>query len=116
LLVAPLVIVPLGWLISHIARELQISEATIISKPFVGPTTVLRWSEIDSSEQFPAFSLTPERVTVYRLIAGTGRSIAFTSQIGGFDERMSAIKIRTDAVQTLARPSWWRRIIFRGFP
>jgi len=116
LIVAPLLIVPLGWLISHIAREVQISDATIIGRPFLGPATGLKWSEIQSSEQFVVFSLQPERVMVYRLVADGGRSIAFTSQIGGFDELMSAISLRTHALRTLTRPVWWRRIIFRGFP
>jgi len=116
LIIAPLLIVPLGWLISHVAREVQISDATIIGRPFLGPATGLKWSEIQSSEQFVVFSLQPERVMVYRLVAGGGRSIAFTSQIGGFHELMSAINLRTHALRTLTRPVWWRRIIFRGFP
>jgi hypothetical protein len=108
--------VPEGWLISHVAREISVSDVLIRSRPFFGRATSLGWPEIESAEQFIVFSLERERPRVYRLVARGGRSVTFTSQIGEFDELLSAIRTRTTVLDDLASPAWWKRLIFRGFP
>jgi hypothetical protein len=57
-------LVPEGWLVSHVAREISVSDALIRSRPFFGRATFLRWPEIESAEQFIVFSLERERPTV----------------------------------------------------
>jgi hypothetical protein len=108
--------VPEGWLVSHVAREISVSDVLIRSRPFFGRATSLGWPEIESAEEFSVFSLERERPTVYRLVARGGRSVTFTSQIGEFDELLSAIRTRTTVLDDLASPACWKRLIFRGFP
>lgn len=108
--------VPEGWLISHVAREIELSDSEIRGKPFLGRTVALEWSEIESGERFLVFTLDFTRTYVYRLISHGRGSIAFTSQIGGFDDLIKVIQTRTAALDDPLDPSWWRKLIFRGFP
>jgi len=111
------VVVPHTWLLTHIAREIRISEEAIQSKPYLGPTTTLAWAEIEAAESWTTWTTRHSNVPgVFRLVANRGRSVAFTSQIEGFDELVSAIKNHSRALDTAASPPWWRRLVYRGFP
>jgi hypothetical protein len=111
-------LVPETWVLTHIAREIQVSKEAIWSKPYLGAPTTLAWAEIEAAESYAVFSFSLQRdvTTVFRLIADRGRSVAFTSRIEGFDELVSAIKDRSRALDAVASPPWWRRLVYRGFP
>jgi hypothetical protein len=109
------IIVPEAWLLSHIGREIQTSDAEIRSKPYLGRAVALRWSEVACAERFVTFSLVGNFPTVYRLCSSDGRSVAFTSHIGAFDELIATIESRTRALREVRDPPWWRKVIFRGF-
>lgn len=113
---ATAVLVPEIWIVTHIAKELRLSDQVIQSTPLVGRTVSLRWGEIESAEQFSAFTMDFTRTDVIRLVAGDRRAVAFTSQIVGFEELMNAIRTRTSTLDGIVEPSWWRRLVFRGWP
>jgi len=109
-------VVPEGWIISHVAREIELSDSEIQSKPFLGRSVALRWSDVESAERFLVFTFDRTRPDVYRLISRDRGSLAFTSKIGGFEELVEVIRSRTPVLEELAEPPWWRKLIYRGFP
>jgi hypothetical protein len=110
------VLVPEAWVVTHIAREIQISNEIIRGKPFLGRTTALSWAAVESAECFAVFTLrTGPLPKVYRLIATGGQAVAFTSEMRGFDQLMKAIGKRTSALEAVTEPPWWRRLVYRGF-
>jgi hypothetical protein len=110
-------LVPEVWALTHIAREIRLSEDAIWSKPYLAAPTTLAWAEIEAAESYTVFTLRLPREdpTVFRLIA-TGGSVAFSSKIEGFDELVSAIKNRSRVLDAVAPPPWWRLLVYRGFP
>jgi hypothetical protein len=108
--------VPEGWMVTHIAREIAVTDLDIVGKPFLGRTVHLRWNELQAADHFLVFSLDSPFPTVYRLIARDRRTIAFTSKIEGCDELMNEIRSRTTALDHLAEARWWQKLILRGWP
>ncbi len=108
--------VPVGWSISHIAREIEVTDRAITARPFLGPRRTLQWSEIDSMERFAAFTLDIPRPDIYRLLSFRRGGIAFTSRIEGFEELLEVVRSRTVSQKPLREPVWWRKLVFRGWP
>jgi hypothetical protein len=109
--------IPEGWLISHIAREIAVTDLEIEGRPFLGRKVRLKWNEIDAADHFWVFSLDLGRFpTVYRLITRNRGTIAFTSKIDRFDELLGQIRSRTHVFEHLGEPPWWQRMIYRGWP
>jgi hypothetical protein len=108
--------VPEIWLVSHVAREVEVTGTGIRGKPFIGRSVVLRWDDIEAAERFRVFSLDLPLPDVYRLVSRSRGTVAFTSRIERFEELLEGIKEHTHALDHLEEPLWWRKLIFRGWP
>jgi hypothetical protein len=116
LLLATGTAIPVGWSMTHVAREIEATEEAITSRPFVGRRKTLLWSDIDSIERFAAFTLDTPRPDVYRIVSSERGDIAFTSRMGRFDELLAVVKKRVSMQEPVRQPTWWRLLLFRGFP
>jgi hypothetical protein len=104
-----------AWLITHIARVIEISPDAIEGRPYLGRRRRIPWADIASLEAFQALTLDgPATMTIGRVVSRHGPSIAFTSKMAHVDDLLTVLRDRLDIRPV--EPVWWKRMIFRGYP